>query len=200
MCPIKNIFFFTSVLLSLISGCSTPSYRQVFREKEIGNSRQFLVSKEALCKATVKALCENNFLIESEDFERGFISGKRSFHRGRKIIVLLVQSKIVAEGENMSTVYLNAMETTEVSYVADRTRFFLFIIPLPGGGGKEASSIKQQEKTVEDKKFYKNFFNAIEKEIPELTEPEEADKIIILESESAQNSTGSETVSENTTQ
>lgn len=57
------------------------------------------------------------------------------------------------------------MGTTERSYVADRTRFFLFIVPLPGGGGNEASTVKEGEKVINDKNFCKKFFDEIEKTI-----------------------------------
>ncbi len=72
----------------------------------------------------------------------------------------------MASGENASTVYLNGVQTTEVSYVADKTRFLLFVIPLPGGGGKEASSIKEGEKTITDPQFYQMFFKTIEAAAP----------------------------------
>ena len=49
--------------------------------------------------------------------------------------------------------------------MADRTRFFLWLIPLPGGGGKEASKIKEEEKIIEDQEFYQRFFEEIEEEI-----------------------------------
>jgi hypothetical protein len=197
---IKNTVILILTAPFLVSGCSAPTYRQVFREKASSNSKEFLVSKNDLYHATVKALCANNFIIENEDLEKGFILGKMSFQRGRKTIVLLVQSKIVEESENKSVVYLNAMETTEVSYVADRTRFFLFIIPLPGGGGKEASSIKLKEKTVQDKAFYKNFLKTIEKEIRKQTQSKVIDRINDLKSAPERNATESESVLANTTQ
>jgi hypothetical protein len=76
----------------------------------------------------------------------------------------------------------------------------LFIIPLPGGGGKEASSIKQKEKTVQDRAFYKNFFKEIEKEIRRQTQSKEINRINDLKPAPGQNATGSESVLVNTTQ
>jgi hypothetical protein len=75
---------------------------------------------------------------------------------------------MVPEGTNKSRLYLSAVETTERSYVSDRTRFFLFIIPLPGGGGKEASQIKEGEKVVQDKVFYRKFFDFICEQVQEI--------------------------------
>ncbi|OQX53929.1 MAG: hypothetical protein B5M48_02070 [Candidatus Omnitrophica bacterium 4484_213] len=56
---------------------------------------------------------------------------------------------------------------SERLFVADRTRFFLWLIPLPGGGDKEVSKIKEEEKIIEDRKFYQRFFDRdrIEEEI-----------------------------------
>ena len=168
----KTKIFAFLIPIFLIAGCATPAYKQVFNEKPISNSKEFSVSQDKLFQATINALCARNFIIENEDKEKGFILGKRSFQHGKKTTVLLVQGKITQGNENKSTLYLNALETTDVAYIADRTRFFMFIIPLPGGGGKEANSIKQEEKTIQDEEFYSNFFKAIEAEIPK----EEADK------------------------
>jgi hypothetical protein len=81
--------------------------------------------------------------------------------------VLLIQSKIVSDGPDRSNLYVNALETTETYYVEDHTRFFLFLIPLPGGGGKDVSTVKEAEKTIKDKRFYEDFFKEIEAKIKE---------------------------------
>ena len=150
----------------LLWGCaSTPVYKEVFKEDVDYNKREFNVSSDVLYQDVVKAICSKSFIIENEDKESGFILAKRYFQKGKKNIILALQAKIVAEGEECATLYLNAVETTERLYVADRTRFFLFLIPLPGGGGKEATKIKEGEKIVEDKEFYTKFFSLIEREI-----------------------------------
>ena len=160
----KRHFFIIMILLFSI-GCA-PSYRQVLKEKLAYNSKEITAPKEVVYNAAINALCKMNFIIENEDLEKGFILAKRSFQSGRRTTVLLVQGKIVPVNAQISTLYLNAVETREVSYVADRTRFFMFIIPLPGGGGKEASSIKEGEKSIQDRVFYQGLFKAIEKEVP----------------------------------
>ena len=104
-------------------------------------------------------------MVEKEEQENSFILAKRSFQQGRRITVLLLQAKLTADEENKTTLYLSALQTTERVYVADRTRFFLWIIPLPGGGGKEGSSIKEKEEIIEDKEFYQNFFAVINDEL-----------------------------------
>jgi hypothetical protein len=153
------------ICVLMAAGCASPSYRQVFKEKPSANSRVFNVSRDLLYAAAAKVLCERNFIIENEDKDKGFMLGKRSFQRGRKTFVLLMQGKIVSDGPDRSTMYVNAIETTETYYVADHTRFFLFLIPLPGGGGKDVSTVKEAEKTVQDKRFYKDFFAEVDKKI-----------------------------------
>jgi len=166
----RKVLFYCLIGFFLIDGCaSAPVYKEVFKEKVNYNKREFNVSSEILYQAVVKAICSKSFIIENEDKERGFILAKRYFQKGKRNIILALQAKIVTEGEEYTNLYLNAVETTERLYVADRTRFFLFIIPLPGGGGKEATKIKEGEKIVEDKEFYQNFFSLIEEEIKSVT-------------------------------
>jgi hypothetical protein len=143
-------------------------YKEVFKDKPNYNQKEFPVSKEALYRAVIKAIYPKSFIVEEEDVERGFILAKRSFQRGKRTIVLALQARVVSEAEDKSTLYLNALQTTERLYVADRTRFFFWIIPLPGGGGKEAIKVKEGERIIENKEFYQNFFKAVEKEIKTL--------------------------------
>lgn len=164
----RAIVFFLTYFFA--AGCAGPVYKQVFKEAPAANQKEFFVSREALYQAALKAVCSKNFLIEKEDRENGFILAKRYFQRGKQSIVLALQAKIVAEGENTAILFLNALETTERTYVSDHTRFFMWIVPLPGGGGKEASSIKAGEKIVEDPSFYKNFFAIISQELGNLVE------------------------------
>lgn len=159
---------FLLAIVFLIAGCSTPAYKEVFKDKPAYNSKQFLANRDILHQATLRAICARNFIIEKEDPEKGLILAKRSFQRGRRTIILVLQANASFDAAKRTTLYLNAMETTERYYVADHTRFFLWLVPLPGGGGKEGSSIKEGERIVEDKTFYENFFVEIEKEIKKL--------------------------------
>lgn len=159
---IPSILF---ILTLLISSCATPSYRQVFKEKPIYNSKVYSFPKNILYETAIKVMCSRRFIIEEESLDNGFILAKRSFQKGKRTTILALQVKITSFHNNESTLYLNAVETTERLYVADRTRFFMFIIPLPGGGGKEAASVKEGEEIIEDAKFYQNFFSEIDKEL-----------------------------------
>jgi len=161
-------FVFLLCFVFLFASCATfnPS-KEVFKEKASYNFKEFPVSGEILYQAVIKTIYSHNFIVEKENKEGGFILAKRCFQKGKRNIILLLQAKIIPE-ENKSTLYLSALQTTERLFIADRTRFFLWIIPLPGGGGKEASRIKEGEKVIEDREFYQKFFKEIEKEIAKL--------------------------------
>jgi hypothetical protein len=166
------------------SGCaSTPVYKDVFNEKPAFNQKAFPVAQEKLYQAALRTICSKNFLIEKESEQKDFFVGRRAFQKGKRTTVLILQAKIMPDSESSSTIYLNALETTERSYVADRTRFFLFIIPLPGGGGKEATEVKEGEKVIEDKEFYGNFFAEIEKS---LKTPEAIKAVAVFEQNAGQ--------------
>lgn len=156
------------LIVLLICACATPAYKDVFKEKPAYNSRTFAVNKGILHQATLRAFCGRNFIIEEEDKEKGSILAKRSFQRGKRTIVLILQANASLDAAESSTLFLNAVETTERHYVADRTRFFLWLIPLPGGGGKQGTSVKEGERIIEDKAFYKNFFAEIDAEAEKL--------------------------------
>jgi hypothetical protein len=137
----------------------------VFNEKESYNSKEFSVPANILYQAASRAICAKNFIIEKEDIDKGFILAKRSFQRGKRSIVLVVQAKMDTSCNDKTMLYLSALQTTEMYYVSDHTRFFLFLVPLPGGGGKNASQVKEGEKVIDDKEFYKNFFAEIQREV-----------------------------------
>jgi len=160
----------------IVCGCATPAYKDVFKDKPAYNSKSFAVNRDILYQATLRAICARNFIIEKDDQEKGFILAKRSFQRGRKTIILALQANASFDEAQKTTLYLNALETSERYFVADRTRFLLWLIPLPGGGGKEGSSVKEGERVIEDKTFYENFFVEIDEEARRLSKVEASRK------------------------
>jgi len=152
----------------LVCGCATPAYKDVFKDKPAYNAKSFALERDLLYQATLRAICGRNFIIEKEDEEKGVILAKRSFQRGKRTIVLVLQANASFDEAQRTTLFLNALETTERHYVADHTRFLLWLIPLPGGGGKEGASVKEGERIIEDKTFYQNFFVEIEEEAKRL--------------------------------
>lgn len=143
------------------------------KEESTFNSRSFPVPPEQVYQAVIRAVLGKNFMLEKEDPENNFLLAKRSFQKGKRTTALLLQTKISPAGRDQSMVYFSAIETKETSYVSDRTRFLLWIVPLPGGGGKEASRVKEGEEVVQDPKFYENMFSAVEKELAAVVEEKE---------------------------
>lgn len=151
--------------LIFINGCATPAYRQMLKEEPKYNVREFSSSKAFVQQSVARALLSKKFMIETEDQDKGFILGKRSFPRGRKTNIVLVQAKVMPVTSDKCTVYLNGVETSEVRYVTDRTRYFLFLIPLVSEGGKQTADVKQGEKIISDKQFYDALFSSMEAEL-----------------------------------
>ena len=89
----------------------------------------------------------------------------RYFQKEKRSIVIVLNANLQSLEENKTTVYLNAVQTTEKLYARGHTRFFMGLIPLPGGGGETAERLKEGEITVEDQKFYEGFFEEIGEEI-----------------------------------
>lgn len=162
----RRMIVFLLFFSFFVNGCGgNPAYRSVFREKAAYNSKKFPVSKDILFNAVLKAVYSKQFIVDKEELESGFILAKRVFQKGKKTTVLLIQAKITSDSEQKSALFINAIQTTERLFIADRTRFFMFIIPLPGGGGKEAKKITEEERQIEDRKFYNDFFSCVEKEV-----------------------------------
>jgi len=156
----------TALISSTLAGCATPPvYKEGFKCKAAYNAMQFPVNRDTLYLATLRTIYSRNFIIEKEDRENGNILAKRSFQYGRRTVILLLQANVSPDELEKSTLYLTVLQTTERYYVQDRTRFFLWIVPLPGGGGREGTHVKEGEKIVEDRRFYERFFVEVEEAI-----------------------------------
>ncbi len=168
----KNLKFFCWIIFVLcvifITGCATfrPS-KEVFTSKTNLNSRVYDASEETCWLAIKQVILKNNFSIINEDTQLKRIQAAKNFEKGSSSISVSIQVTLLPSEDNKSEVYLNATQTTKKLHVARRTTSLLFIIPVPLGS--EASQT-QTEKTIDDKKFYKAFFDQIAQEIKALTE------------------------------
>lgn len=151
-------------LIPFIFGCSSTryTYRQIENDKDQFTNRTFQCSLPALHKAVARVLLTKKFVIDHEDAVNGTLTASRYFTHGYQTIVVVVQSKILSNSDNAQQLWLNGIQTTQRNYVADRTRFLLFIIPLPGGGGKEVTQSKESEFVINDKSFYDDLFTNIQ--------------------------------------
>lgn len=118
-----------------------------------------------LDKAVTQVLLMKKFSIDHEDAVNGTLTGSRYFTHGYQKIIVVVQAKILSKNDKEQQLFLNGIQTTERNYVADRTRFLLWIIPLPGGGGREVTESKESEFVISDKPFYDDLFNNIHKSL-----------------------------------
>ena len=161
----KNYFCFLILLVPLICGCASTkyTYRQIEEDKDPFTSHTFQCSLPALHKAVAQTLLTKKFAIDHEDAANGTLTGSRYFTHGYQKIIVVVQSKIISKSDKEQQLFLNGIQTTERNYVADRTRFLLFIIPLPGGGGKEVTQSKESEFFINDKQFYNDLFIDVQK-------------------------------------
>ena len=80
------------------------------------------------------------------------------------MIHLLLAVRVQGLQGGGSVLYVNAIQTTRRLYVKKEYWKFL-IIPTPFTKSKEAEVVKEEEKTIEDKDFYRNFFEAVEEEL-----------------------------------
>ena len=160
----KKYFCFLILFVPLICSCASTkyTYRQIEDDKDPFTSHTFQCSLPALHKAVAQTLLTKKFAIDHEDAINGTLTGSRYFTHGYQTIVVVVQSKILSNSDNAQQLWLNGIQTTERNYVADRTRFLLFIIPLPGGGGKEVTQSKESEFVINDKSFYDDLFTNIQ--------------------------------------
>lgn len=154
-----------------LSGCATFSPSgEVFKEKANINSRTYDASANVCFDNLKQVILKKNFSLASEDKEAKRLQATRYFQKGKRSIVIILNANLQFLGENKTTVYLNAVQATEKLYAQSHTRFFLGIIPLPGGGGETAQRLKEGEITVEDQKFYEGFFDEIGEGIKRLLE------------------------------
>ncbi|MBF0531688.1 MAG: hypothetical protein HQL23_01160 [Candidatus Omnitrophica bacterium] len=148
-----------------IFGCSSTKfmYQEIAKDKDTYNMRVFPVALPQLQEAVEKVMLAKKMSIESEDKTSGTISAYRKFSRGYKTIVVVLQSKIVSNSAAEQELFLNGIQTTERNYVEDKTRFFLWLVPLPGGGGKHVTTAKEADVFIDDKAWYGELFDAIQK-------------------------------------
>ena len=170
-----------SLVLSalLLSGCGGPSaYNRVFkRTAQHINSQTYAADHEVCWNAVNRATLALNFSVDQQDKARGLLQASRYYTEGKRTTTITVQANVQVQGQQRTTVYLNAVQRTERLFARSHTRFFLWVIPLPGGGGTEANRVKEAERTVDDKQFYQAFFRTIEQELHAAQSSEQPSKV-----------------------
>jgi hypothetical protein len=160
----KRTAVLTAILL--LAGCSGPSaYNRVFKKPEQHNSRTYPAGLETCWLAVNRAALSLNFGIDKEEKDKGLMEATRHFQEGKRTTTLTMKVSLQPEGEQTTTVYANATDLRERVFTRSHRRFFLWIVPLPGGGGATASRITEGERTVTDRKFHESFFEAVGREL-----------------------------------
>lgn len=150
----------TLLIAVLIAGCATSAYKDVFKDENSPNVKTFNVLPDDCYIAGKRAVLSQNFRIEREDLQARSFTAARYFEDGKDSIVVIINANVMAAGKDRSTVYASA--TQHVEKVRVKTdRAFLGLVPA----GSEATKVKQEERTIEDKDFYKKLFAALEKEL-----------------------------------
>ena len=130
-----------------------------------GNPNAHFSFRAGTWAAVNRAALALNFSVDRQEKERGYLEGSRYFKNGKRTTGIVLKVSLQPDGDERTLAYVNAVQATEKVFSRSHTRFFLWLIPLPGGGGAEASRIKEGEWTVQDKRFYDSFFDAVEQEL-----------------------------------
>jgi len=164
----KNI---SLIILSifLLSACGgTAVYKDVFKTEKRPNVRTFNASVDDCWLAVSRAVLSQNFKLEKEDTQTKFLQASKYFQEGKKTITLTFTARVKPAQPGRCTVYANAVQTVERLHVK-KDYFWLLIIPTPIVTSSEATTVKEEEETVEDKNFYKRLFDSIGREVRVLT-------------------------------
>lgn len=156
-----------ALLAGLLAGCGGPSaHERVFaRAPQRMNGRSYMADMASCWRAVNRAVLGLNFGIDEQDQTTHALQASRHFTKGwRTTTVKLRISLEPAEGEQ-TLVYASAVERTERLFTRSHHRFFLWIVPLPGGGGVEANRVLEREATIEDSRFYDGLFRAVEEQL-----------------------------------
>jgi hypothetical protein len=157
------------ITLSLALAACSPTrniYKEITRDKDPYSTRIFQCTSAELQEAVEKVVLTKKLSIESEDKAAGTLTAFRKFSQGYQTVVVVLQAKIISNGEAGQQLFLNGIQTTERNYVSDKTRFFLWLVPLPGGGGKQVTTSKEADIFIEDKAWYKDLFDEVQKALP----------------------------------
>ncbi len=157
---LRTAVFVMFLMAVLMTGCATSGYKDVFKDENSPNVKTFNVLPDDCYMAGKRAVLSKNFRIEREDLQARSFTVARYFEDGKDCIVITINANVMAAGKDKSTVYASA--TQHVEKVRVKTdRALLGLVPA----GSEATKVKQEERTIEDKEFYNKLFTALEKEL-----------------------------------
>lgn len=149
------ILFLTIFLVS----CATNPYKTALNSS-IDNSKTFDVSPSKIYLASKAVLLKRGFIIEKEEPNAFNFVASRYFPSGKDSTVVIVNINVLQNEPNKSTVFISAMQYENVIRTTTQTTLF-GLVPI----GSTATTSKQNEKSITDKKFFETFFNELSKEL-----------------------------------
>lgn len=166
----RKMFGWIGVLVIgvFLTGCS-PSryiYKEISQDKSSYNTQTYEVAAADLNKAVTQMLLAKKFEITEKNEDAGTITATRVFSKSYQTTMVKVQASVVTNSEKNQSLYLNGVQSTERHYVQDHTRTLLWVVPIPGGGGKSVSTSKEADVTIDDAEFYKDLFDGVRKNLP----------------------------------
>lgn len=152
-------------VLTILAGCSGPSsYERVFERTAQPNVRGYPAGQAECRQALSRAVLQLGFAVEPAGSDERLRAG-RQFQDGKRTTTITVEATLQAQDEANTLIYLTATESRERLFLQSHRRFFLWIIPLPGGGGTTASRMTESVRTVTDPEFYDAWFAAVSREL-----------------------------------
>lgn len=148
------------ILAGILAGCATFSpAKEALEVKPDFNARTYGAPTDTCWSALKQMFLKNNYTISYEDFQSKRMQAVKHFDKGSLSVDLLIQANFEVLENSKTQIYLNAVQNSKTIYTTRKTLLF---IPIPG-----TTQTTQAEKqgTIEDKKFYEAFFNAVEEEI-----------------------------------
>lgn len=160
-------WWLTALVAGLLAGCGGPStYERVFAHApQRMNGRSYAADTESCWRAVNRAVLGLNFGIDEQDQTMHALRASRHFTKGRRTTTVQLRVNLEQGESGQTLIYANAVERSERLFTRSHRRFFLWVLPLPGGGGIEANRVLEREATVEDGHFYDGFFGAVEEQL-----------------------------------
>jgi hypothetical protein len=153
-----------------LSGCAAPTgYEKAFSATTAlsGNSRSFAAPTDDVFRAVKITLLQRGFTIEQADLQSGVIRALRSLEdpKDPKLAYLVTATVDISRspGGDATMVTASANEQTVLHKDSNKYYHLLGLVPIPTG--KDYQTIVRKEGTIGNPQLYKDFFDAVAKNL-----------------------------------
>ena len=153
-----------------LPGCSTPTgYEKAFSTTTAlsGNSRSFAAPTDDVFRAVKVTLLQRGFTIEQADLQSGVVRAVRSLEdpKDPKLAYLVTATVDISgsPGGDATMVTASANEQTVLHKDSNKYYHLLGLVPIPTG--KDYQTVVRKEGTIGNPQLYKDFFDAVEKNL-----------------------------------